>query len=416
MIKGFSNLKGFVLGEKLPHTFSPQIHSLLADYSYGIKEVAPKDLEHFMLSCEFDFLNVTIPYKKDVIKYLASLSPEAQAIGAVNTVKRMPDGSLRGFNTDYYGFEYTLKKSHLDVSGKKALVLGSGGASMPVKAVLKNLGVSEIITVSRSGEDNYENISKHFDAEIIVNTTPVGMFPNNEAKLIDLRQFNACIGIVDIIYNPQKTALLLEAESLGIKYCGGLSMLVAQAKKAAEIFTDRSIDDTEIERIEKTISYDMTNIVLIGMPSSGKTTIGKIISEKTNKPFFDSDEEFEKCFSVTPAEAIDKLGVDKFRKMEHSVVKELGKKSGCVISTGGGIVTRKENYAPLHQNGVIFFVERDLKKLTSTNRPISKSVGIEKLYSERLPLYIDFSDRRIYNNSTAENAANEIIALAKSGV
>ncbi len=416
MIKGCSSLRGFVLGEKLPHTFSPQIHSLLADYSYGIKEVSEGYLEGFVTSKNFDFLNVTIPYKKEVIKYLSSLSREAQAIGAVNTVKRMPDGTLRGFNTDYYGFEYTLKKRKIEVSGKKAIVLGSGGASLPVKAVLHDLGAREIITISRSGESNYDNISKHFDAEIIVNTTPVGMFPNNNAKLIELENFKSCQGIVDIIYNPQKTALLLEAEALGINCCGGLSMLVAQAKKAAEIFTDSTIDDAEIERIEKIISYDITNIILVGMPSSGKTTIGKIIANKTNKLFLDSDEEFEKSFGLTPPEAIEKLGVDEFRKMEHTVVEELGKKSGCVISTGGGVVTRKENYAPLHQNGIVFFIKRDLEKLSTANRPISKTVGVEKLYNERLPLYIDFSDRSVYNNDTAEKAADKIIELAKAGI
>ncbi len=413
---GFSNLRGFILGEKLPHTFSPQIHSLLSDYSYAIKEIADENLEGFMTSPDFDFLNVTIPYKKEVIKYLSSLSSEAQRLGAVNTVKRMIDGTLRGYNTDYYGFDYTLKKSCIEVLGAKALVLGSGGASMPIKAVLSDRGAREIITISRSGKNNYDNISKHYDADIIVNTTPVGMFPNNDEKLIDLANFKSCRGVIDIIYNPQKTALLLHAEALGINHCGGLSMLVAQAKRAAEIFTDSNIDDLEIEKIEKLISYDVTNIILIGMPSSGKTTIGKVVASKTNRPFFDSDEEFEKTFALTPAEAIERLGEAEFRKMEHSIIKELGKKTGCVISTGGGVVTRKENYAPLHQNGTIFFIKRDVEKLSATNRPISKSVGIEKLYSERLPLYIDFCDQNVYNNDTAEAAANKIIELAKAGI
>ena len=416
MIKGFSSLFGFVLGEKLPHTFSPKIHSLLADYSYGIKELTRNELEGFMKSYNFDFLNVTIPYKKEIMKFLSYLSDEAKKIGAVNTVKRMADGTLCGFNTDYYGFDYTLKKSGISVSGAKVIVLGSGGASMPVKAVLRDRGAREIVTISRSGENNYENISTHYDADIVVNTTPVGMFPNNGEKLLELDKFKRCKGVIDIVYNPQKTALLIDAEALGIKHCGGLSMLVAQAKRAAEIFTDCNIDDSEIERIESIISYDMTNIILVGMPSSGKTTVGKIIANKTSKPFFDSDDEFEKIFTMTPAEAIEKLGVSEFRKMEHSVIKELGKKSGCVISTGGGVVTRKENYAPLHQNGTIFFINRDLEKLSVDNRPISKAVGIEKLYEERLPLYLDFCDKSIYNNDTVESAANEIIELAKAGI
>ena len=416
MIRGFSNLKGFVLGEKLPHTFSPRIHSMFSDYSYGVKEVACGELESFMSSNEFDFLNVTIPYKKDVIKYLTSLSDDAQKIGAVNTVKRMPDGSLFGYNTDYYGFDYTLKKSGIDVADSKVLVLGSGGASMPVKAVLTDRGARQIITISRSGENNYDNISKHYDADVIVNTTPVGMYPNNDEKLIELSNFKSCKGVVDIIYNPQKTALLLEAESLGITNVGGLLMLVAQAKKAAEIFTDTIIDDSEIDKITSLISFDVSNIILVGMPSSGKTTIGKMIAEDTSRIFFDSDEEFEKIFSMTPAEAIECLGEDEFRKMEHTVVKELGKKTGAIISTGGGVVTRKENFAPLHQNGIIFFIDRDLDKLTSDNRPLSKKVGIEELYKERLPLYLDFCDKKVYNNDTPEKVAEEIIKLAKAGI
>ena len=416
MIRGFSNLKGGVLGEKLPHTFSPRIHSMLSDYSYGVKEVACGELESFMSSNEFDFLNVTIPYKKDVIKYLTSLSDDAQKIGAVNTVKRMPDGSLFGYNTDYYGFDYTLKKSGIDVADSKVLVLGSGGASMPVKAVLTDRGARQIITISRSGENNYDNISKHHDADVIVNTTPVGMYPSNDEKLIDLSNFKSCKGVVDIIYNPQKTALLLEAESLGITNIGGLLMLVAQAKKAAEIFTDTIIDDAEIDKIASLISFDVSNIILVGMPSSGKTTIGKMVAEDTSRIFFDSDEEFEKIFSMTPAEAIERLGEDEFRKMEHIVVKELGKETGAIISTGGGVVTKKENFAPLHQNGIIFFIDRDLDKLTSDNRPLSKKVGIEELYKERLPLYLDFCDKKVYNNDTPEKVAEEIIKLAKAGI
>ena len=193
-------------------------------------------------------------------------------------------------------------------------------------------------------------------------------------------------------------------------------MLVAQAKKAAEIFTDTIIDDAEIDKIASLISFDVSNIILVGMPSSGKTTIGKMIAENTSRIFFDSDEEFEKIFSMTPAEAIERLGEDEFRKMEHIVVKELGKKTGAIISTGGGVVTRKENFAPLHQNGFIFFIDRALDKLTSDNRPLSKKVGIEELYKERLPLYLDFCDKKVYNNDTPEKVAEEIIKLAKAGI
>ena len=229
---------------------------------------------------------------------------------------------------------------------------------MPIKAVLKDLSAKEIVTVSRSGENNYDNIEKHYDADIVVNTTPVGMFPSNGDALIDLSEFKSCCGVIDIIYNPMKTALIIQAEALGIKCCGGLAMLVAQAKKAAEIFTGTEINDSEIDKIEKIISNEMNNIVLVGMPSCGKSTIGQCVAEKIGKTFFDSDVEFIKSFGITPADAITTLGVDKFRQMEHEIIKELGKKTKCVISTGGGVVTRSENYSPLAQNGLIFFIER----------------------------------------------------------
>ena len=414
MINGTSSLSGYLLGEHLSHTFSPRIHSLLADYSYGIMEVQKENIKSFITSGQFNFLNVTIPYKKEVIPYLSALSEEAKKIGAVNTVKRTSDGRLVGYNTDYYGFDYTLKKSGISVKGAKVLVLGSGGASVTVKAVLEDSGANQIITVSRSGEDNYENISKHKDADIIVNTTPVGMYPNNGKKPIELSIFNNCRGVIDIIYNPLKTALLLDAEKLGIKNIGGLSMLVAQAKRAAEIFTDTKIDDTKIEEIVNIISFEMSNIILVGMPGCGKSTVGNVLAKISSKTFVDCDEEFKKKFGISPAEAIETLGEEKFRQMEHEVTLEIGKLTGCVIATGGGVVTRKENYDPLHQNGKIFFIERPIELLAIDGRPLSQNRGTKELYSERLPLYLEFSDR-IVENQDAEIAAKIIIEIMKAG-
>ena len=413
MVNGMKHLSGYLLGEHLSHSFSPQIHSLIADYSYGIKEVAKQDLSPFIASENFDFLNVTIPYKKDIIPLLSKLSEEAEKIGAVNTVKRS-NGKLIGYNTDYYGFAYTLKKIGISVEGAKVLVLGSGGASMPVKAVLKDRGAAQIVTISRSGENNYQNISKHSDADVIVNTTPVGMYPNNLEKLIDLSVFPNCRGVIDIVYNPLKTRLLLDAENLGIKNICGLPMLVAQAKRAAEIFTDKDIDDAKIEEIINIISYEMSNIILVGMPGCGKTTIGTAIAKLSNKTFIDCDEEFAKMFSISPAEAIKTLGEKKFRDMEHDVTLEVGKRTNCVIATGGGVVTRKENYEPLHQNGKIFFVERPLELLPLCGRPLSQSKGTDKLYAERLPLYLEFSDHTV-ENQDAYNAARVIIKIMKEG-
>lgn len=414
MVTGVRNLSGYVIGEHLSHTFSPQIHSYLADYSYNVKELKTSDLEAFMKSGEFDFLNVTIPYKKDVIPFLSFLSDEAKKIGAVNTVKKNTDGSLVGYNTDYYGFSYTLKKSGIDVYDKKVLVLGSGGASLPVKAVLKDSGAKEIVTISRSGENNYENLYLHSDTNVIVNATPVGMYPNNGLSPIDLSLFPKCIGVIDIIYNPQKTALLLQAEKKGISHIGGLDMLVAQAKRAAEIFAECEISDKEIDIITKKIAFQMNNIILIGMPGCGKTTVGKLLYDLTGKQFYDSDDEFAKEFGITPAEAIQNLGEESFREMEHKIVVKLGSMSNAIIATGGGAVTKSENYSPLHQNGRIFFIERELKNLSIFNRPISQRIGVEELYKVRYPLYTSFCDHKIVSDENAINTVNKIYDIFKA--
>ena len=414
MITGVNDLSGYVIGEHLPHTFSPQIHSYLADYSYNVKELNPDELEAFTKDKKFDFLNVTIPYKKDIIPFLSSLSDEAKKIGAVNTVKKNKDGSLTGYNTDYYGFSYTLKKSGINVCGKKVLVLGSGGASLPVKAVLADQGAKQIVTISRSGENNYENLHLHADADVIVNTTPVGMYPHNGISPVDLSLFPNCIGVVDIIYNPRKTALLLQAEQKGIANIGGLDMLVAQAKRAAEIFADREISECEIDIITNKISFQMNNIVLIGMPGCGKTTVGKALSELTKKSFYDSDDEFAKDYGITPAEAIQTLGEERFREMEHKIIVKLGAMNNIILATGGGVVTRKENYFPLHQNGMIFFIERELKNLPISNRPLSQSVGVDALYKKRYPIYMDFCDYKIVSDEDAKSTTTKIYNIFKA--
>lgn len=414
MVTEVQNLSGYVIGEHLSHTFSPQIHSYLADYSYSVKELKTTELEAFIKNKNFDFLNVTIPYKKAVIPFLSYLSDEAKEIGAVNTVKKNKDGTLVGYNTDYYGFGYTLKKSGIVISGKKVLVLGSGGASLPVKAVLKDSRANEIVTISRNGENNYENLYLHSNADVIINTTPVGMYPNNGLSPIDLSLFPKCSGVIDIIYNPQKTALLLQAEKKGILHIGGLDMLVAQAKRAAEISTECEIPEKEIDIITKKIAFQMNNIILIGMPGCGKTTVGKLLSELTGKHFYDSDDEFTKEYGTTPAEAIQDLGEERFREMEHRILIKLGSMSNSIIATGGGAVTRNENYSPLHQNGRIFFIERELKKLSILNRPISQRIGVEELYKVRYPLYMSFCDHKIVSDENQINTANKIYNIFKA--
>lgn len=381
-----------LLGEHLSHSFSPLIHGELADYSYELIERAPDEVEAFVKEGGYDAFNVTIPYKKTVIPFLTRISPEAEAIGAVNTVVRRADGTLDGYNTDYFGFDSMLTASGIEVGGKKALVLGSGGASNTAVAVLRDRGVRELVVVGRSLENNYENLDRHADAEIIVNTTPVGMYPKNGASPMDLSLFPACRGVLDVIYNPAKTALVLDAEERGIPAMSGLWMLVAQAVKAFEFFTGECAEPECIARITKKISEQTRNLILIGMPGCGKSTVGRVLAEQTGRPFYDADEKFAAMHKMTPAEAINTLGEDRFREMEHEVLLSLGKQSGTVIACGGGVVTRAYNYRPLHQNGVILYLKRELSLLATGGRPLSQKTSPEALYLARKDAYERFAD------------------------
>lgn len=402
-------LKCGLLGRKLGHSYSPAIHGMLSDYSYELFEREPEQLEDFLLHGDWNGINVTIPYKKSVLPYCRELSPLAKEIGSVNTIVRRPDGSLFGDNTDAYGFESLVKKSGIDVRGKKALVLGSGGASVTVVAVLKRLGAGSVTVISRSGEDNYDNIQKHADARIIVNTTPLGMYPNNGQAAVDLKTFPDCEGVLDAVYNPARTALLLQAERLGIPCAGGLYMLVAQAKRACEIFTGSSIPDSEIERIEKVLSAQMQNIILIGMPSSGKSTIAAALGEKLGRPVYEADTLIEEEAGMDIPAIFAGHGEEYFRKLETQVLRKLGAMSGAIISTGGGCVTREENYAPLHQNGRMIWLLRDTDKLDRTGRPVSLRSDLNELYARREPMYARFADLKADNNGSIEDTLAQIL-------
>lgn len=406
-------LKCGLLGRKLGHSYSPAIHGMLSDYSYELFEREPEQLEDFLLHGDWSGINVTIPYKKTVLPYCRELSPLAKEIGSVNTIVRRPDGSLFGDNTDAYGFESLVKKSGIDVRGKKALVLGSGGASVTVVAVLKRLGAGSVTVISRSGEDNYDNIQKHADAKIIVNTTPVGMFPNNGQSAVDLGTFPACEGVLDVVYNPARTAMLLQAEQRGIPHAGGLYMLVAQAKRSSEIFTGSSIPDSEIERIEKVLSAQMQNIILIGMPSSGKSTIAAALGEKLGRPVYEADALIEEEAGMDIPAIFAGHGEEYFRKLETQVLRKLGAMSGAIISTGGGSVTREENYAPLHQNGRMIWLLRDTDKLDKTGRPVSLRSDLNELYTQRQPMYARFADAKADNNGTVEETLEQIMEALK---
>lgn len=406
-------LKCGLLGEKLGHSYSPQIHSMLADYEYKLFEKSPEELEAFLKSGEFDGLNVTIPYKKAVMPYCTELSPTAAQIGSVNTIVRRSDGSLYGDNTDAFGFENLIVHNGIEVKGKKALVLGTGGASVTAQAVLKNLGASEVVVISRRGEDNYENIAKHADAEIIANTTPVGMYPNNGKAAVDLTQFPKLSGVLDVVYNPARTALLLQAERLGIPCAGGLYMLVSQAKRSCELFTGKSIPDSEIDRIERVLSHQMQNIVIIGMPGSGKTTVSTMLAERLGRKIFDTDTIVSENAGMTIPEIFAAQGEAGFRRLETEATAEVGKLSGNIISTGGGVVTVAENYELLHQNGVIVWIERDTNKLARDGRPISLSSDLNELYAARLPLYDRFADIEADNNGDINDTVNAIMEMIK---
>ena len=404
-------LKCGLLGQKLGHSYSPAIHGMLADYDYQLFEREPEQLEDFLKNGPWDGINVTIPYKKAVLPYCAELSDTARRIGSVNTIVRRPDGSLYGDNTDAYGFESLVKKSGIQVQGKKALVLGSGGASVTVVAVLKMLGAKSVTVISRGGEDNYDNLSKHADARIIANTTPVGMYPNNGQAAVDLRCFPHCEGVLDVVYNPARTALLLQAEKLGIPCAGGLYMLVAQAKRSSELFTGSTIPDSEIGRIEKVLSGQMKNIVLVGMPSSGKSTLAAALGERLGRTVYEADALIGQEAGMDIPAIFAQYGEGHFRALETEILGRLGKLSGAVISTGGGCVTREENYDLLHQNGIIVWLQRSTEKLDKTGRPLSLKNDLNEMYQKREPMYRRFADAAVDNNGSVEATLEQILEV-----
>lgn len=401
-----------LLGEHLTHSYSPQIHALLGDYSYELFEVAPEKLGEFLQAGEFDGLNVTIPYKRAVIPYCAELSAAAREMGSVNTLLRRPDGTLYGDNTDLDGFRWLLARGGGIRPGEKALVLGTGGASQTVQAVLRAAG-AEVAVLSRRGESNYATLPRHADARLVVNATPVGMYPNNGARLIDLAQLPQCRCVLDLIYNPARTRLLLDAAARGIRCENGLSMLVAQAKRAAELFTGRDIPDAACTDILRRMEAQMHNLILVGMPGSGKTTVGSLLAVSLGRPFYDADGEIEKKLGCSIPAFFAQRGEAAFRAVETEVLAELGKRSGCVIATGGGCVTRGGNNDLLHQNGEIIWLRRSLTELPVEGRPVSQSRSLPELYREREPAYRRFADFCVENEAAPEAAVEKIKELRR---
>ena len=401
-------MKCGLLGKKLSHSYSPQIHSYLGEYDYDLLEVQPENLQEFFDRWDLTGINVTIPYKKDVIAFCDELTDCAQKLGAVNTIVRRQDGSLIGHNTDFFGFSSMVERMHISLAGKKALVLGSGGASATAVAVLEQLG-ARVTVISRSGENNYKNLNLHSDASVIVNATPVGMYPNNGISPVNLDLFPNLEGVLDIVYNPARTQLILDAEAKNIPYENGLWMLVAQAKEAAEWFTSKKIHDEIIGQIHNKLQKQMENIILIGMPGCGKSTVGQLLANTLGKKFVDADVEVVNAANMPISEIFANYGEDGFRIFETQVLEKLGQQSGLVIATGGGCVTREVNYRLLHQNGTICWIERDIAALPKEGRPLSQAGSLVQMYAHRKPLYEEFADIKVANNNSITETVENIV-------
>ena len=404
-----------LIGEKLGHSFSKIIHEKLADYTYELCPLAKDELDAFMTAKQFKAINVTIPYKQDVIPHCDVLDDSAKRIGVVNTIVNR-DGKLFGYNTDFAGFLYNLNAHGITLKDKKVMICGSGGTCKTVTAVAEYMGAKEILVVSRSKKENavtYEECIRHKDVDVVVNASPKGMYPNNGESPLDLSNFPNCKAVVDVIYNPLKTRLLQQAEQLGMKAVNGLEMLVAQAKFAVEHFLSTEIENDKIDQITLELLKQLTNIVLIGMPSSGKTLTGQALCKYLDKTVVDTDAVIVERSGMSIKEMFAQHGETYFRQWEHDVIEEFSKQNGLIIATGGGAIKNEENIQNLKQNGVVMFIDRDLEHLLVTDdRPLSKDTNaVAKLYEERYPLYTKYGDLRVPNNYPMEISQQELDEL-----
>ncbi len=401
------------IGEKLGHSFSKEIHAKIADYKYELCEIEKQNLDVFMQTRDFKAINVTIPYKQAVIPHLYYISDTAKKIGAVNTIVNK-DGKLYGYNTDFYGMSKLISKAGINFGGKCVLICGSGGTSKTAYAVAESLGAKKIIKASRSEKDGfvtYHQLKNLKDEiEIIINTTPAGMFPNSDTTCVDVSDFKNLCGVIDAVYNPLTTRLVREARNLGIKAECGLYMLVAQAVRASEIFLDTEYPDEIYDNIYNEILSSKRSVVLVGMPGCGKSTIGKLIAEETGKEFFDSDEEIIKQTGTAPSDIIKNHGEAYFRDIESSIIKELSDKNGVIIATGGGAVLRSENVTNLKKNGILVFLDRDISTIVPTlDRPLSCDADkLKKLYDSRYPIYTSVADVIIKSTDSPETTAEAV--------
>lgn len=405
-----------LLGRTLGHSWSVPIHEALGCKGYRLIELEPERLGEFLKREDIGGLNVTIPYKRDVMPYCDVIDPAAEAIGSVNTLVRR-DGRLYGYNTDIDGFCYMLKRSGICLAGKKTLILGSGGASLTARAAAKREGAREVIVISRNGPDSYANLSeRHGDAEALINTTPVGMWPDMDGSPADLRLLPAVTEVADVVYNPGRTSLLLQAEELDrdpsgsrrFRWTGGLSMLVHQAKRAEELFFGKPIPDEETEKITAGLWRDRTNIVLTGMPGSGKTTVGQALAARSGKPFVDVDGEIVRAAGKPIPEIFAQEGEGAFRALEQRILNEVCARSGQVVATGGGAVLRRENRDAMRRTGRVYQLKRKLEDLPTEGRPLSRTGKLEEMERVRGPLYGAAADACVWNEVSPEKTAERI--------
>ena len=410
-----------LIANTLKHSFSKEIHALFADYEYILKELDEDSIRSFMMERDFKAINVTIPYKQTVIPYLDSISETAKGIGAVNTVVNK-NGKLFGFNTDFFGMKALLLHAGIDIKAKKVAVLGTGGTSKTANYVAKILGAKEVLTVSRNpkiGQIGYDELyESHTDTDVIINTTPVGMFPKIDACAVDIDRFKNLSGVADAIYNPLRTELVLNAEKRGIPAAGGLYMLVAQAAEAVEKFIGKKIPKKQIDAVYNSVKCRKQNIVLYGMPASGKSTLGSQLAKELGKSFFDTDELIEKRENKTITQIFSESGEQGFRKTEAEVIAEVAVSTGAVIATGGGAVLNSRNVFELSKNGIAIFIDRPLEKLHGTpDRPLAKNAEqLVALYNERKKLYLNAADICFLPTDDINDNVKRLKVIAKSGV
>lgn len=398
-----------LIGETLKHSHSPRLHAMLGDPEYALMPLPREALDALLTERAFDGLNVTIPYKRDVLAWCAELGETAKRIGSVNTLVKRADGSLYGDNTDAFGFARMAERAGIRFASRKTLVLGSGGTSLTACDVITQAG-GQAIVISRHGKNHYEGLEQHADAEVIVNATPVGMYPHVEGAPVDLRDFPRLAGVLDVVYNPLRTRLLQQAEELNIPHAGGLSMLVWQAVRARELFDGHPVAEATALAAEITLRREVSHLVLIGMPGSGKTVIGRRCAQALERPFVDTDAEIVRRAGKSIPEIFAEEGEAAFRALEAQIIAELGKTSGSVISTGGGAVLHPENRRNLRMNGVVVQLARPVEKLRTDGRPLSKGPEeLRRMERDRAPFYLQAADRTVQNNRTVAECVRKVL-------